>query len=504
MLTSSVLAGPVDEFIEANFSEVDLKDKRREKRLRQFAHGMALEPGASIPKLMPNWSATKSIYRLLAHKSASPETLQAGHRSAVRSTLEKAPTGSAFLLFEDTSEIDFSGRQEIEGLGPVGPSNKGRQGFHLHTVVAACLPAEGVSRPGEAGHLPLELLGIAHQEYYIRKLRPKGEPRSCSYKSQQRERESDLFLRSSDSLGKPAEGVQYWRIADRAADVFLTLANYQIHNHDFVVRALHNRCLEEEQPKLFDFARGLKPFDGEAMIRLRSRPGRAARDARLRFAAAPVTLSVPHLPPKAREQLSAPIAPIKCTIIRVFEENPPAAKPQENAGTKMEKNQRPSERVEWFLLTSATVETSEQAHEIAGRYSSRWIIEEYHRALKEGLGAERIQLESKDAIFAAIAIKCILALRLVALKERVRITPDAPASEADLSDLEIKVLEYETKRKIKTVRDAILAIGRLGGHLNRKSDGMPGYKTLMRGLEKLTFTVKGVLIAQALAREDTS
>ena len=33
-----------------------------------------------------------------------------------------------------------------------------------------------------------------------------------------------------------------------------------------------------------------------------------------------------------------------------------------------------------------------------------------------------------------------------------------------------------------TIGQAVLWIGRLGGHLNRKRDGMPGVRTLWRGL----------------------
>ena len=41
-----------------------------------------------------------------------------------------------YLLLEDTSEISFSGREPIEGLGPIGEGNQGQQGFLLHSVMA--------------------------------------------------------------------------------------------------------------------------------------------------------------------------------------------------------------------------------------------------------------------------------------------------------------------------------------------------------------------------------
>ena len=42
-----------------------------------------------------------------------------------------------------------------------------------------------------------------------------------------------------------------------------------------------------------------------------------------------------------------------------------------------------------------------------------------------------------------------------------------------------------------TIRQAVLWIARLGGHLNRKRDGMPGVRTLWRGLQALSLLVAG-------------
>jgi len=44
--------------------------------------------------------------------------------------------------------------------------------------------------------------------------------------------------------------------------------------------------------------------------------------------------------------------------------------------------------------------------------------------------------------------------------------------------------------------EVALAVGRLGGRLNRKSDGLPGWITLWRGWKILQTLVEGVLIAR--------
>jgi len=69
-----------------------------------------------------------------------------------------------------------------------------------------------------------------------------------------------------------------------------------------------------------------------------------------------------------------------------------------------------------------------------------------------------------------------------------------------LSGEELEILSLAVDRVLTTVADVVLAIGRMGGHMNRKSDGMPGWITLWRGMAKLRLLVKGA----QLAREMTS
>ncbi|MDQ3009327.1 MAG: hypothetical protein M3X11_01285 [Acidobacteriota bacterium] len=55
-------------------------------------------------------------------------------------------------------------------------------------------------------------------------------------------------------------------------------------------------------------------------------------------------------------------------------------------------------------------------------------------------------------------------------------------------------------RPLKTVGEVALAIGRLGGHMNRKADGLPGWQTLFRSMAKLNDLVEDALIAFKLQR----
>jgi len=58
----------------------------------------------------------------------------------------------------------------------------------------------------------------------------------------------------------------------------------------------------------------------------------------------------------------------------------------------------------------------------------------------------------------------------------------------------LSVWRYGEERPL-TVREYVLALGRLGGHLNRKGDGAPGWLVLWRGWQKLHLMVEGARAA---------
>ena len=213
-------------------------------------------------------------------------------------------------------------------------------------------------------------------------------------------------------------------------------------------------------------------------MELRRRPQRPARRARLQVGATPVCLCAPRRP--GRKQGSNP--PIVCTVVRVWEVDAPG-------------DVTP---LEWILLCNRPVPTWAEALTCVLQYATRWVIEEYHKALKSGLGAERLQLETAAGLMAAIAIMSVVALRLLDLRERVRAEPAAAAEEAGLAPLELEVLQLKVGRTLCTVREVALAVGRLGGHLNRQADGMPGWQVLGRGMHTLQTLVEGVRLAQRL------
>lgn len=453
----------IEDWCERQFGAVELGDRRRGKRVGTIAAGFALRPGASIPRTFDTPYDVKAAYNLFRHPEATPEKLQSGHRVLVRKLLSETATT---LLLEDTSEIAWNTGRPIDGLGPVGKGGKWDKGFLLHSVLAVRWEGEG-AEPGKRP--PLSILGLVDQQYYIRKPVPPDEVKAHWQSAFRRDRESQLWTKTSQQLGQAPVGSTWIRVCDRGADIYEFLVGCRELRHGFVVRASQNRALASGG-RLFETARSSSPVGAFALER-RRRYRHLARTAHLLVAVASVNVQAPQRPGASQGKLS----PVACHVVRVWEPNPPAGE----------------EPLEWILLVGQPVTTYEQALEAVLQYATRWVIEDFHKALKTGLGAERLQLENAHRLFAAIAIMSVVALRLVDLRERLRIHPEAPATEAGLNAFELKVLSLHMRRKLATVRDVALAIGRLGGHMNRKSDGLPGLITLWHGHIELQALVAG-------------
>jgi hypothetical protein len=461
---------------EEHFREAAFLDVRRTDRAVTIAAAMAAPPGVSLPQRFGRWYDTKAAYNLFKPPEVTPDTVQAGHRAVVLDALQEP---GSYLLLEDTTELDWSDRQPIPGLGPIGNSNTATQGVLLHSVLAVRWPDAAVADP--TGRRPaVEVLGLADQQYQVRRPRPVGEANDASWARKYRERESQVWERASQRLGPAPAGVQWVRVGDAGADIYEHLVTCVAQGHRYVIRAAQDRVLagtdgRRHAGRLYATARA-QPALGQFELDLRARAGQPARTASLSLSAVAVRLRSPQRPGAAAGSRPA----VACTAVRVWEAAPPAG----------------IDPLEWILLCDMPILTFEPALECALRYATRWLLEEFHKALKTGLGAERLPLETAARLFAAVALMSVVALRLLDLREQVRRAPDQPAEMAGLDTPDLAVLRAVSDRPITTVREVALAIGRLGGHLNRKRDGLPGWQTLWRGFNKLQLLCEGVRLAK--------
>ena len=155
------------------------------------------------------------------------------------------------------------------------------------------------------------------------------------------------------------------------------------------------------------------------------------------------------------------------------------------------------EPIDWLLLTSLPVRTLDEAMEVISYYEKRWLIEEWHKALKTGCQVERRQLKTGGALEALAALLSVVAVRLLQLKEVGRRQPDRAAVE--LIPAEYVELVRRARGRLGgrewTVRDFFRGVAGLGGFLGRKGDGEPGWITIWRGWEVLHWMLRGAQLA---------
>jgi hypothetical protein len=463
------------------FRGIRLGHSARRDRLISFAQALAEQAGKMIPELFSRKYDINAAYDLLDRPEVTPDSVQRGHRRLVMGEMRKR---GRYLLLEDTTFPSFTHRrQAVPGLGLIGGSEEGQQGFLLHSVLAvsAPLPAE----PDPSGHRPpVTILGLVDQQYLVRSPRPAATSKqTISRQRAERDRESDRWLESSRRIGPaPTNAEIHWvRVADREADIYEYLRECREHGHGFLVRVSQDRVvLDPSNGKrmglVFEHITGVEPCGG-MYLDLRGRDGQKARRAQLLLSCGPVRVRAPE-----RAGIAAGTnEPIDCWFIRVWEPSPPEG----------------VEAMSWVLYTHERTETLPAALVGAMDYATRPLIEEFHKGLKTGLRAEELQLETGHRLFAAIAVMSIVALRLLDIRELGKAVPEAPAPVTGLSDLELELLSLAVNRRLTTVASVLLALGRLGGHMNRKSDGMPGWITLWRGMTTLRLLVRGAELERA-------
>jgi hypothetical protein len=467
------------QWAEANFSGMFSSDKRRRQRIIGLAAKMKDFPGRSIPQLCDSPYEVKASYNVLKHFESTPERIQKGHVQVVKNELY---TPGTYLLIEDDSEFSWSGKQSIDGLGPIGGFSDYQQGFVLHTTLA--LRWNDADEFKDLKRPPVAVIGVADQQCFTRRpgkaksARKQGAPHPGEFK------ETDAWFHSIDRIGqKPSDDQVRWvRVGDRRADIFEQFEHTRRRGQDFVIRSAQDRglaaCVEGGPTRLSIYLKQL-PSMGEYEVEVRRTKGVDARIATVTLTAGTITLR----PPFRKGMSTAEQKPQVCNVVCVHERG----EPPEGAS-----------RISWTLLTSLDVDTVESVRTIVRMYTARWIIEDFHKTLKSGLKAEDLQLETAKRLYAAIAIMSVVATSLLELREVARRDPNAPAVESGLDEIELRILSIRTGRILETVADVILALGRIGGHLNRKRDGFPGIVTLWRGWTYLKSMSEGArLIRQS-------
>lgn len=148
------------------------------------------------------------------------------------------------------------------------------------------------------------------------------------------------------------------------------------------------------------------------------------------------------------------------------------------------------EPLHWKLLTTLAVTTVTAAVQCVKWYCYRWLIERFHYVLKSGTKIEELQLKDASSLQKAIHVYSVAAMRIMQMVYQSRVTPDV-SCEVILTKEQWIALYMLIHKNINipdqppTLGEAVAWIGKLGGHLGRKSDGPPGLKTVWLGYQRM-------------------
>lgn len=459
---------------------LDCGDRRRNLRLEQLLRDVAERPGQSLPSQCEQAGALKAAYRLLGS-----ESVQAGEivKSAARATvdrLQKRPVEGVLLAVQDTTTLNFTTHAALVGRGPIG-NNEKTQGFHAHTTL--------LLGEDELVH------GVVNCEVYAREA---GAQRARQAGERNRQsamqKESHRWIRSLQHTAVLCEQLPQAQalisIADREADMYelfveaLRLQGEQAGRFHVLVRAQHDRQLEDEQNRLWDHL-AEQPACVCWSLELPAPKGLHSRQVRhVEALWQSVTLAVPAHQKKhhGHEQ------PITLTAIIVREPMPP---PGQSA-------------LEWVLLTTWPVNCASEAQRVVRWYARRWQIEVLHRVWKTGCAVEHRRLQDPRAAKVMIVVDLLTAVRLMTLNSAARFAPNASADGwLDPEEQEVLRAKFESPKtgtagRPLTIGQALRWISQLGGHRGAPSSPPPGPDSLWRGLLRLQDLTHGwILMSKA-------
>jgi hypothetical protein len=356
------------------------------------------------------------------------------------------------LAVQDTTYLDWTDHPNTSGLGPL--ASPSHQGLLAHSTLM--LTPERVP------------LGLLQQQVWAR---DKDVRRNHDHKQRPiDDKESQKWLSSLEALNAARTDcptTHFISVGDREADVYDLLLLERREGVDLLIRAAQDRKADHPEKYLWA-AMASAPLAATLTIQLGKRGQQAARQATLRVRWRQIRLR----PPNSRIKEKLPN--ISVWAVWAIETDPPGQ----------------AEAVEWLLLTTVAVSSTDEALECLEWYACRWGIEVWHKVLKSGCRIEERQLETAERLERCLTLYSVIAWRIMYATMLARAVPEAPCTIL-LDEDEWQALYCRIHRVVQapskppTLHQAVCWIAQLGGFLGRKRDGEPGVSVLWKGFQHL-------------------
>lgn len=428
--------------------QLDLGDSRRNQRFISIVENVIAKPGNSIPRLSNDWYETKATYEFFKCNKFSLDSIIHAVQHYGASTIEE----QTVLVIHDTSSFSYNNLEATEGLGYL--DNKSGRGILCHNSVAATTSGT-----------PLALL---NQIIWTRNIEALGKSRARKQKPLD-QKETYKWYQGiqicNELLGNQIKKIH---IGDREADIYEVFFMSPDSNAELLIRARQNRNTAAGSP-LWQYVSEAPQVTTTALMVL---------DKTLR----------------KKKQINAEVRYRKVEILRPRNKQHEYESVELTAIEVREKSTKDN-AILWRLLTTLEVNCIEQVKRCIQWYTSRWLIERFHFVVKSGCKVEELQLKQADSLKKAIVTYSFAAFKIMQMTYESRAYPKV-SCEVVLTKQEWQTLYMLQTQSSKlpqnppTLAEAVRWIAKLGGYLNRKSDGPPGLISVWLGYHQLTECVK--------------
>ena len=414
-----------------------------------------------IRKLGRDRAGEMAIHRFLSAASVSTGEMVA----TLATRTVAACAGRPIVAVQDTTEINFAGREERRrGLGPAGDGISA--GFFLHPLIAVDSGTDAV-------------LGLLDAQIWTRSDEVAATPAGTRAIE---DKESIRWLRGAEqAVAHLTDAAAVVVVADREGNIYAGFARRPA-AVDLIVRAAQDRALHGGG-RLFAAATAWPELARTEVVAAPSRTGARSRTATVALRAGPVVIARPRDGGDRRDP-----AQLTLTLVEAREIDGPTD----------------GQPLLWRLLTTRTVTNAADAQEVVRLYRLRWRIEEVFRALKsDGMRLEETQMHDAARLFKLALVGLAAATRTLQLVDARDGGPrpatdviDAallPAADAIGSTLEGKTARQQNPHPRHSLAWLAWIIARLGGWNCYYKP--PGPKTMRAGWAQFATMATGFLIA---------
>lgn len=398
-------------------------------------------------------SFRQTVASIFSHNEMNEEVMLSGHISESINRAE-ASEGEYLIAAQDTTYYNYTGQQEMAGLGVIQGNTRGVIQHNMMLMSEKGLP-----------------LGILHQQHWTRE---GGQDLPVG------EKESKKWEKGLQAINKQAKKISKRIVAveDREGDVFSFMQAERAANVDLLVRVYQSRKMEVVSTGTVcafpEVAEHLAEY-GLYQVRILRQNREVELTLKLKAGAV-------YIHP--RKDLSVKKHQIQGLSLVVAEEI--SCIEVESQGEVP--SQTPAI---WYLMTSLPIHDLDAVQRVVRFYALRWRVERFHYTLKSGaLNVEKLQFDDVKTLINALAFYSVVAWQLLALTYAVRENSEQSA-ELIFDPSEIHLLQSITGKKIGTVRQAVLALTKIVGFASSKKQPLPGVKVLATAIQCFFFIKLG-------------